>query len=1303
MQSEGAFSVQGTIDEVDRAIRGSPDPARALLDLTIGAVREDNPTLAEAIRYCAIPRRLDAQIVGVLRDAPGDRATNEKLLTGLASLHLVTPRSDNAYVYHDRRRTLLLEYWRSDAEKGAQFDRFNQRLVTFYEAQHNGAQELEHDLERVKAVLLNANGNRYTQVASAVRQRVLAPLFEALYHETLRSAEAGYSLFSRYCEAYEARGLLTICDSLRKAARDNLQGLPAGSNQEGPLKWLEYWEARILRSYRRNSEAEKILRELLPKAAGDTKLKLWTLGDLGNSLHEQNKLREASEVYQMELALAKETQQDPYNLPVSYSRVAGLHWSLGELDQAATRFREAIASARGQGNSRMEAFALLNLGGVLQDRGEWSEALNAALEGVHLARAQTSKDWGIEQAAASRLMFLTGRRDPGLLDTLFKEAFALSGEGILALDLRNQYVNLLQSSGQLDRAEQVLGELLKEAAEQINTSFGVELLFRRALLQEARGRLAEAVAQYDDVIRASQESHGNIWHIAAALSNQALLNATCARWTEAESASHRALQHWQNIGHEKLAALVRVVSANAQRRQGRLAEAQKLLDDAAIAFEGSQASYWADFHRTQADVYRDQAQWAKAGDHYHQAASFNRSVDQIKQAAQDFGDLTVTASSQGHWEKAVGYAAEAHELWRQMAVFEHYQPTEQVEAADEANGEGVSHFFAIGENRRRNLERARESFRTASAKTPNAFWYLLNLAHASADLEDWRDAAQAVDKALQCAPPWFQSPVLYDWLAEYRLKQAATQFQAGHFKEAQQTYSEGQALLRGRVGLDRWLRIVLGSGDSWLKLEEWGKARAEYESGLDAATKAGDLTNQTIFQVRLGFRAACLADLQEAVEHIKAAVLLRKDAEATTSDLVACSHLVSSLRQYHGFTQAMRVLEADPELSSERRRLLAARLEISRERYRRVLRPLATASQAELSSRIPVPTPIALEADARLFPEGPNKPQDQLVDVELPAMRKRIESSTGVKIPGVRIRSDENQLGEGGYALVLNDVPRVFATVYAAEKYCPDAAACERIGILGRPSVNPWDGKRGMWLPDSAAAQASSAQLTLFDAYQYMVAHLEWFVRCNLGALVGVQEVHEMLERWAKDQKERRDLLERTLADTELRVRFTHVLQGLIREGVPIGDITTILMEFATASTSLSSASEIAERVRPALRAVLPGNDGKRQRMALSDEFESVVGLSVREREGKRFLAIAPAVAQNLLSELRARLGGVEQEDAALVVRQPGLRPFMRRLIESEFPWLPVLAEHELAPGLAPLAAQVEYEGPYTARTQQTV
>jgi hypothetical protein len=54
---------------------------------------------------------------------------------------------------------------------------------------------------------------------------------------------------------------------------------------------------------------------------------------------------------------------------------------------------------------------------------------------------------------------------------------------------------------------------------------------------------------------------------------------------------------------------------------------------------------------------------------------------------------------------------------------------------------------------------------------PDNFWYYLNLAHASAGLEDWFDAAQAVEKALDCAPRWLEPRVLKEWLAEYRKNQ----------------------------------------------------------------------------------------------------------------------------------------------------------------------------------------------------------------------------------------------------------------------------------------------------------------------------------------------------------------------------------------------------------------------------------------------------------------------------------------------------------------------------------------------------
>ncbi len=772
MQTDGASPLQGALGEVDRAMKNSPDPARALLDLTIEAVRQDDPELADAICYCAIPRRLDVEIVGVLRDASGDPAANEKLLAGLSSLHLVSLRCDGGYAYHDRRRALLLDQWRSDAEKRAQFDQFNLRLVKFYETQHKQAQEIEHDLERVKEVLLAASSNRYAQVAAAVRQRVLAPLFEALYHGTLRSAQDGYEQFSRYCGAYEGRGLLSVCELLRTAARENLEGLPPGSGQEVPLQWLEYWKARFLRTYRQFADAEKILRALLPKTGEQTKLRLWTLADLGVCLHAQTNLREASEFYQEELALAERTRQDPFNLPNSYSRVASMRWTLGELEPAAAAFRDAIACTRREPkNPRTEANSLCDLGGILQDLGKWPEAFNAALEGLHVARSCDPQDRSIQQTAAVRLMSLVASRDPALLDTLFKEAERLGGEGAVPLDLRSQYVNLLQGGGQVDRAARVLDGLLQDAASQTNSDFRAELLFRQASLQEARGALAESIACYDEVVRACQEGWGTDWLMAAAYSNQSLLYARSARWTESDSALQNALEYWRKIGHEKLAARIGVFAADALRRQGMLTEAQKRLDDASAALTSAPADYRADYHQTRANVYRDQAQWADAEEHHLQAASFYRSVDLIKLAAHSFADMAVVASFQGAWERAAKHAADAVDLWGQLAALGHYQPSAQAEAADEDNAEGMSHFFAPGENRRKNLLRARESFRAACGMAPDNFWYYLNLAHASAGLEDWPDAAQAVEKALDCAPRWLEPRVLREWLAEYRKNQ----------------------------------------------------------------------------------------------------------------------------------------------------------------------------------------------------------------------------------------------------------------------------------------------------------------------------------------------------------------------------------------------------------------------------------------------------------------------------------------------------------------------------------------------------
>ena len=62
----------------------------------------------------------------------------------------------------------------------------------------------------------------------------------------------------------------------------------------------------------------------------------------------------------------------------------------------------------------------------------------------------------------------------------------------------------------------------------------------------------------------------------------------------------------------------------------------------------------------------------------------------------------------------------------------------------------------------------------------------------------------------------------------------------------------------------------------------------------------------------------------------------------------------------------------------------------------------------------------------------------------------------------------------------------------------------------------------------------------------------------------------------------------------------------------------------------------------------------------------------------------APELRESIRAELAA-----EGDDgrAALVVRQAGLRPFVRRLVELDFPDLPVIEAGELSRPFAPLEA----------------
>jgi len=1276
-----------------KSIEEAENPEQFLLKLTVERVRQKDVELAEAIRYCAIPRRFDAHIIGILREAPEDRETNERLLNDLLSHSFVLARQDGSYVYHDNTRDMLLEDWQADADKRAQFNLFNQRLVAFYETQHGDAQGLEQDLEEVARVIQEANPARYTQLASIVETRVVTPLLEALYHGTLRSAQAGYDLFTDYFQEYEERARLTVCESLLNAIRDYMGRLLSDDEREPLLRWIDYWEARLMLGLRRLDESEKLLRTLLARVGDDKRLKLWALSDLGRLLQQQSHLRKAREKYENALELAKETPEDAHNLPVRYTHLASVYWALGDLDRAVSVYQEAIQAAR-ENNLSIEAYARADLSGVLQDRGEWAEAFDVALEALHLARTQLLPDRTLHQAILERLMYLLARRAPRLLDTLFAEystLLAAMGEQLETLSSRLRYADFLQDSGQLERAEALITEIRRDASDYADTSFGTSLLFSEAWLRESEGRQNEAIALYTKMIERAQDGLATLWEHASALSNRGLRKADCGLWSEAEGDYQSALAKWEEIGNEKMIAFVRILQADAARRQGQLVRAQQSLDQARLSLEGTTLTYLASYRRVQGDVYRDQARWGEAYQQYQQALTIRRSLNLMQLAAEDSGELALVAGAQGHWEEATQHTAEANKLWLRLAEAARYQPSEGANLADKENQRGVQCFFATDGDHRERMVRAREFFRSASEQDPENVWYHLNLAYAHAELEEWDEATQAVNIALERGPEWLRTAVLYERWAEYSFKQGETLLKSGDYEKAAQIYAESLNRCENQVQSERLVAGWLGWGNSLLMLGRSEEAEAKYRTGLSTAANAENMIYQATFHAGLACVAALRADLPEVLEHSRHSLQLRIQAGQpdAASDLVReWSSLIGSMQQYRTLSEALRVLTDDTALDRDQRRdLVSAGLELSTLRYAQ------RAAEIDSADLIPVVTPIILDADNRLFPQGEETPQViRMLETDIPSLRDRLQTDTGVTVPGVRIRGNDN-FAEGAYVLMLHEVPLGGGILPLEEKFCPDAAGCQALGIEGQYAVYPKDRTEGIWLSEPAWERAERAGLPLLDQYQYMLSHLESLVRRYLATFLGFQEVQDMLAqwKWETEEEDRGALLDTALPDDMARRRLVQVLQDLVKEEVPVRNLTSILAAFSEANPECREVIEVVESVRIALRPDLPGNQGGRQFIGLSPGFEGAILRWVWERDGKKFLALPWEEAQSLRDAVWEHMAGRDVRNLALIVREPGLRPFVWRLVEREFSTLPVLAEGELAEGLASVSEQIEY------------
>lgn len=283
-------------------------------------------------------------------------------------------------------------------------------------------------------------------------------------------------------------------------------------------------------------------------------------------------------------------------------------------------------------------------------------------------------------------------------------------------------------------------------------------------------------------------------------------------------------------------------------------------------------------------------------------------------------------------------------------------------------------------------------------------------------------------------------------------------------------------------------------------------------------------------------------------------------------------------------------------------------------------------------------------------------------------MRDEVFYELGVRVPGMRVRTDAAYLPAGTYRILIDEVPAGMGQVMPGALYA--LAQPEELAFLelkAEPVVDPSTGKPISRVSAEARARLEMAQVPLRSAGELIAEHLRSVIRARVAGFLGIQEVQGLLDGL---EAQAPTLVKESLQKVPLPL-LTEVLRKLVEEQVSIRNMRAIL-EALVAPTTEGDATALAERCRQALYRYLS------HKFAPSGPlFAYLVDPDIEETlrsAGPRGPAPAPErVAEILEGVKRIATGG-----QTVLLTAPDVRRTLRKLCEGTFPDVAVLTYGEL-------------------------
>ncbi len=297
------------------------------------------------------------------------------------------------------------------------------------------------------------------------------------------------------------------------------------------------------------------------------------------------------------------------------------------------------------------------------------------------------------------------------------------------------------------------------------------------------------------------------------------------------------------------------------------------------------------------------------------------------------------------------------------------------------------------------------------------------------------------------------------------------------------------------------------------------------------------------------------------------------------------------------------------------------------------------------------------------------------------SLRKQLASELGIIIPSIRIR-DNVQLDANHYTIKMRGIMQGegellpgYHLALLPSDFKPD--------IQGISTKDPTFGMDAIWISGKNKSQAEKYGLSVIEAGAVITTHLMEVLKKNAHKLVDRQ----MTKRLVDNLKEHSPaLVDEMVPDVLKYGEIQKVIKRLLRERVPVRDLTTILETLADHSAQTKNTDVLTEYTRAALAETITGqyktSNNEIQVTVLASQLEShLIGQAQQGMLNSNTLGFTPKTVEELyMSASKVLEQMIRQGLEPVMLTSPVLRPTIYDFLVPILPEIVVLSYNDISP-----------------------